>query len=443
VLRFITTFIMKHLSEKVASPVAQPEYFGSVIRCLFSLGVVLGIFSTGVCLTAAGASLIPGEPTDLFYSIGIDAGGTVVIPGRHGSVEGFFESLDGNLIFRQLPVDGIIVEHGVVGSRDGHYLAAKLASGPPALLVRPTLSVRMLPDDGWDVLDWITTLDGEPVVGGSVLSGFVSEPATWSQSHGFRDLSTLWGAGAVLTSISSDGQIVGTGSRLGEPVILYGSQTNCLVLHGEGNDNFDVTAFSSNGRFITADFGRTIFSQAVLWTNMTPTLLAQPDDEPARATSAVSDSGFIAGQGRYISGVNPRADSAFLFDPTIGLSKWFDDWWSARPSAPPLKSAITNINDLYEVNGNLYCLLETVDQGPILAIARLEGIQPPVLQISRVSAGDVQLRWSSSQPSFIEASASLPADWKQLPNLPIVSGEDYSLDLPASDRTRFFRVRTQ
>ncbi|HEV8540793.1 MAG TPA: hypothetical protein VGR78_00235 [Verrucomicrobiae bacterium] len=411
-------------------------------RSLPAILALFLLFSHQPNSSGSGATLYPGSNLDIFYSIGIDGGGTVVLSGRRGNAEGFFELKNGAFIFTQLQPVRQMSDNGAVLSRDGKYLVAFADIGSPVLWERGTnLMSQVLPDSAWDAVYGVSTIAGGPTVMGAVLNGFIESPVLWSPSLGLRDISSVWGVATPIYSMSGDGHMVGGGSRWGEPVITFGIETNCAVLHGQGNDNFDVKGFSPNGRFIVADFARTVFSQSVVWTDLASRLLAQPDDQPARACSAVSDSGFIGGQGRSLTGTNAGDGLAFIYDPRTNHSRWFAEWWAAQPSAPPLPDRITWINDLYEAGGQLYAAIQTTNNLHLLAIVTLGGTAEPTLSIHQSGAGQVQLVWPALGNSAIESSTAVAGGWTQYPTAPVASDTNWVLTVPAVDKVRFFRVR--
>ena len=405
--------------------------------CLLALAV------SACAARAAAPKLYPGGAADVFYGLGVDGNGTVVIAGSRGADEGFFELNSAGFSFTRLQPVRFSQEPGVIVSRDGGYLATLSDDKTAALWPRATRQAEALPDFfPWDSVDAVTLIGGEAVVAGTVADGFTRLPVLWNSRTGLQDLSFLWGVGTTLNFLNPDGQIVAMGIRLGEPAILHGAASEALILHDQGNDNFDVAGFSPNSRFITANFGRTIFSQGILWSNLVPRLLAQPDDEPARAVGAVTDSGFIGGQGRSLTGTQPRDGSAFIIDPRDGRAHWFDEWWAGLEAAPPLGSAIAWVTDLYEANGQLYCLLERADRSAALAVVALG--PPPGPQLAIASRpGGITLRWTASGNSTLETTAGLPGGWQALGASPTRAGDNFSIDLPGSDRARFFRVRVQ
>lgn len=410
-----------------------------------------GFRLAGACLCSAAlqfgahaaVGLFPGNPGDVFYSVGVDSGGKAIIAGRRGASEGFFELKSGELKFTELQAVRTSMEQGVWVSRDGKYLVSEPETDAPLLWERAGLTSQSLTDiTPWSYhISCLTTLGGEPVVAGSFYDGFTVTPTLWSPSEGLKDLSEDWGLGTNIEGLAKDGRMVASGIRFGEPVLLAGADGfAAAMLQADGNDNVDVAAFSPNGKHIAAVFARTIFSQAVLWTELKPQLLAQPDDEPARAVRAVSDSGYIGGQGRSLTGTNPRDESAFIMDPNTGRAQWFDEWWAAQPSAPPLPAAVSWVNDLCEADGSIYCLIEEKEGRPLLAIASASGQNAPVLAISPSAKGAI-LRWPAKAGSVIETAVVPSGGWETLAVAPTTSGADYVVEVPAADRTRFFRVR--
>jgi hypothetical protein len=406
---------------------------------------------------APGASAAPvlyrGTVNDTFYSVGVMPDGTAVIAGKHSGSEGFFSVTNGALAFTPLQTarNPVIVDDlgrvipGVLVSRDGQYFVSIPNSGAPLFWHRePALVSSPLPNNPvWETVSGIAMVHGEPVVIGTALAGFINLPMLWSESGGFRDAAAAWGAGTPLYGMSEDGHIVGGGSLNGELVIRYGTETNSTILHGEGNDNFDVKGFSPNGRFILADFGRSVFSQTVVWRDGAVRLLAQPDDLPARASGAISDSGFVGGQGRSLSQNQPNDGRAFIYDPFEKHSFWFTDWWASNTGSP-LNAAPNWVTDLCESGGQLYMLLETANQGPLLAVAPIQNTAAaPSISIVAVDPGTIRVTWPALAGSVLEMSNALPGNWTSAPTIPVESFGNFTAELPPSGTATFFRVRVQ
>jgi hypothetical protein len=135
---------------------------------------------------------------------------------------------------------------------------------------------------------------------------------------------------------------------------------------------------------------------------------------------------------------------AFIYDPVQKHSYWFTDWWAAKAGAPALNATPNWITDLEENGGQLYALLETANQGPLLAVAPIQNtVAAPAISIASASTGTIRVIWPSVAGAVLEMCNALPGNWTVVPGTPAASGTNSVAEFPSSGAATFFRVRVQ
>jgi hypothetical protein len=80
-----------------------------------------------------------------------------------------------------------------------------------------------------------------------------------------------------------------------------------------------------------------------------------------------------------------------------------------------------------------------------LALDDLTFTAVPELKLTSINPGSLQLSWSTNFPGFSVESAPAPASttWDTVTNTPVTTGSDFTLQVPATEVQRFFRLKTQ
>lgn len=312
-----------------------------------------------------------GNPGDLFKAIGVTPEGAQIVVGRRGPDAGFFEWQGEQLKFTPIGVEALDPIVNPLSlypekhiSRDGRYVIARGQDERVTLWDRVIGRPIVIPGRRVWPYPWpvsVASVGGEPVVAGRSIDETDIRPTWWSPSEGFRveKGASPW---ASFDALTVDGRVAGVGSIAGEYKGFVGTPTRFdTVLQRYGNDTIGITAISPNGHIVSGWQAFPPFRAAFLWTDGVPKHLHLSPDQPATLTGAISDSGFAGGMKVDLQ---PTA-RAYIYDPTIGGVRWFDEWWRSKFAATPLPSPATNVVDLLDHEGDLLMVL----QGPLSQIA--------------------------------------------------------------------------
>jgi len=150
-----------------------------------------------------------------------------------------------------------------------------------------------------------------------------------------------------LERVTEDGrQFVGEGFINGQIVPILGTETNFVVLDSR-NGLGGALAISPNGLHICGH----INLQSTVWRKGKPHILSLGTNKTSLLRTVTDHA--RAGGGSSAGGI--------LYDSDGRKLELFDDWWTGRYPDVPLPGHVTSVQDLYEKNGNLYCLLRGED----------------------------------------------------------------------------------